>query len=206
MAIQSDENHQVEHHCKDSFKVKLLRYGVAVLCGIVISAFLPIYEYTSIQQNQNTYPVRTHRITGKTEIYGGSWLESDSGWLAELADRLIKLGKADQAESTPIEAPLTLSPKDLRKLTGEMVIKYGHLEVMLHNGTDRIIKEITIGVLVKDSKGEERISRDYRLSPYSDAFGAKPLTVTEFGGTAGFEPEKGDEIKWKIKSATASRW
>jgi hypothetical protein len=107
----------------------------------------------AVLQNGESYPVRINRLTGNSQVlYRGVWKP------ASILPTLVK----------PLQ---DLSPDDLRRVTVEgMSLEADEQDpepmyaITVHNGSDFILKAITVQIVVKDFDGVEVLSKAYMFS------------------------------------------
>ncbi len=175
-----------------------LKLAAAFIAGIVVAGFLPFYEYSNlVEKNGASYPVRTHRITGRAEIFGGEWNVANKGWVAELIENTQP---SSTVEST---ADKTLPPEEISKLAGEFVLtNTGFIEAEIYNGTNHAIRSVVIGLSVINDGDNAPTTRRYKLTPSYPYDQADPLQATSFKVNAGIRVAEKQKIKGKIESAT----
>lgn len=215
-------------------------FGIAMLLVVVGGPMLWFvwptpYRYDHIHIGSSVFPVRIHRLTGKTEIL------LPRGWQERPAS-------AEHKEKLP--------EKELSKLQGEASWDtWGHFAVSLYNGTEWRIDAITVRVttlsppsrinwnqaahdqeflsLPGDRKlvvlsrlykvaelpatEQTRVTRVFILGrenlfsfePISRLYrlsgDSSPYTTSKFDGDLGFIPSPGQTWDWSVVEATATR-
>ena len=155
---------------------------VAVVLGIIAFTVWPtLYRYDRIQLQGTIFPVRIHRLTGKTEI-----LQGFTGWQQVGANR---------SETSPLK---NVSPSDLAKIDGTLSLTdYGWIEAHLYNGTSKKLDTVTVEVTLYNSDGGVQLSRQYKLGPT----GGDPLQSSKFIVESGIYFQKGQRFEWRMVSA-----
>jgi len=150
----------------------------------VLGAWLTMYRYDSLCVGPSTrYPVRIHRLTGRTEIL------DPSGWKA-----------VPDAPSTI--STVALPADELKKLAGDVSVSPdGRIYCRVYNGSRYALSEITISAEVLDSKGTAVPRRLYRM-PYSEGC-LDPLRSGSFSQDAGLGAfsNGGQKLSWEIAEA-----
>lgn len=182
---------------------------VLLLAAIIFAVFVwpTRYRYDHLKMGDSNYPVRTDRLTGKTEVL------AQNGW-QEL------ISESESEEEIPAE--------EVAKLTGQASIDHSVMKVALYNGSDWKVTEITVLVTVRGNpyssafedflgipaeevakiksktKPEEiLVERPYRLR--LSGYTADPQENTNFSGDLGFGLASGQTWEWKITGAKGRR-
>jgi hypothetical protein len=153
-----------------------------ILIGLAVFVWPTRYRYDHMKMRENDLPVRTDRLSGKTE-----WLVPQ-GWRT--------LGNTDENQKPPTELPT----EQVARLTGQAAITdIGWIEVHVYNGSNWTASEITVLVTVLDAQKNQVLSRPYRLIPQDgDSF---PQSVNTFHNSLGFTLDKGQTWTWSITRA-----
>jgi hypothetical protein len=141
------------------------------------------WRYDQMTTGSGTFPVRTHRITDRAEILLGP-----RGW--------VHAGNEPQSDK-PLR---TLSEEEISKVQGTLAItNYGWLDLSLHNGTDRKIRELLVELILDAHGGQPIERREYRLPVYA----GEPLTAFAVKAACGCQIAQGQGFSWRILSAKA---
>jgi hypothetical protein len=140
-----------------------------------------LYRYDSMTVGPLHIPVRIHRVTGRTEgLY-------PSGW-AEIAARPESRRQISE----------DLTADELGKLTGTAKItNSGWIEAQIYNGTEKAVREVTVGVSIRNKDGTIAVDRRYALT---SSMGRR-LSSSEYIAKLGFQLEPGQKLEWSIVSA-----
>lgn len=154
-----------------------------LILGASIFVWPTSYRYDRMRVRELDLPVRTNRLTGKTEaLY-------PSGWRT--------LGNRD---NPPTQDDKTLTGEELARLTGEArLTDYGWIKAEIYNGTTRPVREVTVELVVRDRNYEVVLQRAYALTSTM----GRPLGSSEYIGNAGFTLREGQVWEWKIVGAKA---
>lgn len=170
----------IHHQTKQTVTFALLFVLVLLVAWFV---WPTPYVYDQVTDKSTTTPIRTHRITGKAEQF-----YLNHGW--------VEIG--DHTESIPAKSA-NLTDEEVKKLEGNLVLtNYGWIEANFYNGTDKTVSSVILHLEVSDSKGANKLSRNYKLSTTDGA----PLRSSKYIVEAGFTLSKGDSMRGKIISAT----
>ncbi len=157
--------------------------ALSALTAVAVTAYTvwpTPYRYDQLKVDGDVYPVRTHRITGKTQVLRGL-----DGWV--------------DAREKRSSAPTQLPPVELGKLDGTLqVTTYGWIEAAIYNGTNRDLGRVTVELAGFDRNKRELLRRTYELTSTD----GHALSASEFIANAGFTLEQGHTFQWSIVSAT----
>lgn len=143
--------------------------GIAIICGTLILIgilFWPtLYRYDKMTWQGNTFPVRTHRLTGYTEYFlRGKWISSKKSKILPYDEQVKVTGNAG--------------------LSG-----YGSFSGKAYNGSNWTITDMIIRVVAKEKNGSIRWDRKFKetqvIPPLSIA--SIDITVTDDENVASFE-------------------
>ncbi|MEW6068110.1 MAG: hypothetical protein AB1610_07460 [Nitrospirota bacterium] len=133
--------------------------SIAIICATLILIgllFWPtLYRYDKMTLQGNTFPVRTHRLTGYTEYFlMGKWIPQKG-----------------QERSKKSEI---LSVEEQNKVTGNAGLSgYGSFSGKIYNGSSWTITDMIIRVIAKEKNGNVRWDRKFKetqiISPLSTA-------------------------------------
>jgi len=155
--------------------VALIAVGI-----LAVTVWPTLYRYDRVNVSGNSYPVRTHRFSGKTEM-----LYMGTGWVE------LKSSRSNNPPPVPMG--------ELAKLDGRLgVTTDGWLAANIYNGTSRDLDKVQVEVVVSDPSGTEVLRRIYELTSTDGA----PLSSSRFIAKSGFSLEGGQTYTWWIVSAT----
>ena len=170
-------------------KQNLILIAIIVLVFIGIFVWPTLYRYSHITLQGRTYPVRVHRITGRTEILNplvGHWTAIG-----------IKSEKPKKPKSVPLPYEALSKIEGTARITSSFDFPPREFEANIYNGSNWTITDLIILIEVKDKKtGKKKLSRKYTLSGY-----VEPLSSSVFTTHLGFEPKKGESFTWQIIEA-----
>jgi len=128
----------------------------------------------------NNYPVRTDRLTGKTEVLAqGGWIE------------FPKPERDRQDQDLPVE------PDELTKITGHAGLDtVGYFKGDIYNGNAFDLASVVVEVEVQNPDKSTDFTRTYDLR---ETFRA--LSDTEIIERTDISLGRGQSISWSIKSA-----
>lgn len=157
-------------------------FCIVILIGLAIFVWPTRYRYDHVIMEQNDLPVRTDRLSGKTELL------VPSGWRT--------LGNTSESQKPPTDLP----PDQVARLTGQASTPVTDwLEVHIYNGSGWKVSEITVLVTVLDAHKNQVLSRPYRLDPrYGDSI---PQSDSTFRNSLGFTLVGGQTWTWSITGA-----
>ncbi|MCL5773134.1 MAG: hypothetical protein M1536_01980 [Firmicutes bacterium] len=175
-------------------KIIISAVGVILLLLFIIFVWPTRYRYDRLQ----SWPVRIDRITGKTEIlYEDGWKNAGSaGEGDKITPEMLEGFGEQQAAPTPQDEELPRS--EIFKLAGQSQIIDNSLRCNIYNGSDWMVNEVTVEIIVKNSDGSNVLSRKYRLNRYNYC---EPLKSVEFYANVGFTLERGQTWSWQIVGA-----
>lgn len=156
--------------------------AVALIAGgiLAVTVWPTLYRYDRVNMSGDSYPVRTHRFSGKTEM-----LRIGTGWVEFKSSR----------SKTPTPVPMD----ELAKLDGRLsVTTYGWIKANIYNGTNRDLDKVRVEVVVSEASGTEALRRVYELT----STGGNPLSSSEFITECGFSLGKEQNYTWHLVSAT----
>lgn len=162
------------------FKVNLTAIVLGVMfCSTILFIALFVwpgmYKYDKMDQK---WPVRINRLTGETEVL------IPEGWVP-----LGKAGVGQQEQNEPVDVPeeelkkidLKLKYREQMSALNPNQVLIRELSGTLYNGTERMIRQLTIEVTVFDEDNKIELSRKYVLNteaqPYSDTEVSKPIEI-----------------------------
>ena len=126
---------------------KILLIASLIFIGLLLFGYFVYptrYRYDHIKIGQNDLPMRTDRVTGKTEVF------MMTGWI----DQSPKPGKPE----------IQLAPWDIAKITGTAAFSTQYFDFQAYNGTPFVLSEVTIAITVFDEDHKAIISgRQFRL-------------------------------------------
>ena len=166
--------------------------------GFVVSMLLFLllvwptpYRYDHMTVQGNVLPVKTYRLTGKTEFL------TPSGW-REVDER----SNGRQEEQLPSQ--------DLAKITGtyqiENIGKDGRITFQAYNGTEWTVTTIRIEIDVTHGDWHtDDFPRLYDLSPTYPYTHLPPCKSGEFTTDLGFQLQQGDTRSFRIVSARGTK-
>jgi hypothetical protein len=137
--------------------------SIFVICTAIILIgllFWPTpYRYDNMTIEGNIFPVRTFRLTGNTEYYlMGDWIGKEKSKKDQV--------KIKESELLPIE--------ESSKITGSLYIDhFGSLCGEIYNGSNWIITDVILRVVVKEKKGKVRWDRRFK-----DELNITPLSTS----------------------------
>ena len=181
--------------------------------GFLALVWPTIYSYDHLQFGENRLPVRTHRISGSTEM-----LLPYKGWIAAAADSAVA------EDSTKLA---TLPVEELAAVDGTLEIRDGQLTCKMYNGSKWRVQELVVEVRIvpfeidwesltaidgddditvdaanktriSDSPSPPRLVRDYKLS---NNYFTEPLTTGIFDEYVWLNLMPRERLEWHIKSA-----
>lgn len=113
----------------NSLRIMFVAGGLFVVGILAVTVWPTLYRYDRVTEDGDTNPIRTHRLSGKTER-----LYSRVGWV-------------DISSSSPY-APTPVPQKELEKIEGEMDISDKRILVETYNGTSRALSSIRVEVII----------------------------------------------------------
>lgn len=159
--------------------------AIPVLVMFCVFVWPTRFRYGHMKLGDSVLPVRTDRLSGKTEVL------FPDGW-RDLSDEKVN------ANQRPTNAERPLPPDAIGKLSTQGTItSYGWIEVSLYDGSNWNTSELTVNVEVSDPSGKEVMSRPYRLIP-EDGERATPQTSTNFHAPLGFALSQGQTWSFGI--------
>jgi hypothetical protein len=146
--------------------------SVFIICAtIIFVAFIfwpTLYRYDKITNDANSYLIRTHRITGYTEVfYNNIWIAQQNN---------IKIEKLPLNEQS--------------KVTGNAGLNnYGSFSGKIYNGSSWSINEIVIRVCAMELDGSVRWERNYKKSVLIDPLSTSDIDikVIDYGNVPKYE-------------------
>jgi hypothetical protein len=166
----------------------LVAGGLIVVGILAITVWPTLYRYDRMTVSGGSYPVRTNRFSGKTEM-----LSIGTGW--------FELKSSHQSTPTPAPTPSQnpVPTDELAKLDGRLnITTYKWIEADIYNGTSRALGNVRVEIVVSEESGAEAFRRVYELT----STGGDPLSSSRFIAECGFSCEKGQTYTWRIVSAT----
>jgi hypothetical protein len=155
----------------------------AILVGLGVFVWPTRYRYDHVKMGENDFPLRTDRLSGRSEM-----LTPQYGWHT--------LGRPAETQNLPVIQELPT--ERLAKLEGQASVDdVGWIEVHVYNGSDWTVSEITVLVTVLDAQNNQILSRPYRLAGGPST----PQSDTRFRDSLGFTLAKGQAWTWSITSA-----
>lgn len=159
---------------RDAFNTRRSRW-VACGCGAVVLAMVAWfvwptpYRYDHMNHKGSVYPVRIHRILGRTEYL------LPTGWT---------IAKSRQKQQSELPAAAIAQLDAEFSLTG-----YGYMEAVIYNGSEWTIHGVTVELLspAKSKRMEYKFFRSEGLG--------RPRTNSEFSGKIGGRVT-GDIFDW----------
>jgi hypothetical protein len=134
-----------------------------------------VHKYDKLTLDGDTYPLRIHRITGKTEMFSGEW-------------ETVK-------ETPPTPKSTKLPPWDAAKVTGNASLSgYGSFSGKLYNGSSWHITRIIFRVTAKESDKSLRWDRQF-----DDKIKIAPLSTSKF--FVSVIDDKNVDFEWDIVEA-----
>jgi hypothetical protein len=150
---------------------------------LAVTVWPTLYRYDRVTMSGNSYPVRTNRFSGKSEM-----LHMGTGWV-----------KLKSSMSSMSKNPTPVPMGELAKLDGRLsVTTYGYIKADIYNGTSRDLDRVRVEVVVSEASGTEALRRVYELT----SIGGAPLSSSEFIADCGFSLERGQTYTWRLVSAT----
>lgn len=149
--------------------------NIAIICATItlIGIFFwpTLYRYDKMILEGNTFPVRTHRLTGYTEYFlMGEWIPQE--------------GQQSRKKSKILPFDEQIKVAGNAGLSG-----YGSFRGKVYNGSSWTITDMIIRVIAKEKNGSVRWDRKFKeaqiISPLSTA--SIYITVTGDENVASFE-------------------
>jgi hypothetical protein len=172
----------------------------AALVAMIALLWFNRYAFSEMKIGDSTFPVRTSRFSGKSEVFVmGQWTQM--GGVA--------------SSSTSSDKSFALEADDLRKIDGragirpqEYVVAGEPQKVLLscnvYNGSSHSLSALTVRVEIKETDKQKGLTRDYRLQPKNGGV-VLPLSNGYFETDIGLAvPEQG-QWGWEIIGASGVR-
>lgn len=131
---------------------------VVIVAVFLFALFIwpTIYRYDKYISRQNTYPVRTNRITGNSAIFrGDKWVSQDKN------EDKIKV--------------VRIPSEEIQKVTGNAEIGSSYFEGDIYNGTNWIITVLTIRIIAHDNTGSVIWDRKFEETTYILPFSTQDI-------------------------------
>lgn len=171
---------------------------VAAAAVVVISLlWFNRYSFSEMKIGDNTFPVRTSRFSGNSEVF--------------VMGRWTQMGGTSGGSSAS-KGSSALAPDEIRKIDGRAGIrpvqyvgempKY-YLNCSVYNGTSVSLAELTVRLEIQETEKQKGFTREYRLRPKNGGV-VLPLSNGDFEADIGIEPESG-KWSWGIVGASGVR-
>jgi hypothetical protein len=171
---------------------------VGVIVAVMFSVFVwpTLYRYDHLNVAGSVIPARINRLSGSTDIL------NTYGW------QHIK-------DNTKNEYNI-LKNNELSKLAQQSAnLESGYIRAGIYNGTDKIITEITIEIILSTQIGGRTIDNLFDVGNQSNTIkwqvewtrkymlrgSCEPLSSSEFNAKVGFEPNYQQKWTWNIVGA-----
>jgi hypothetical protein len=184
---------------KQNQRIILICVAAAVLVVGVLLWFNR-YSFSEMRIGDNTFPVRTSRFTGESEVFVmGSWTQMGG----------------DASTSSSTDKTFVFGPDELRKIDGRAGIRKQEfvpvgevpktlLSCSVYNGTSHSLGELTVRLELKETDTQKGVTRDYRLRPKSGGF-VPPLSNGDFETDIGLAAPDQGKWSWAVVGATGLR-
>jgi hypothetical protein len=161
-----------------------------VLVSGAIFVWPTMWRFDHLTSSGDTFPIRIHRITGRTEILLGvqGWVETGEASKPSVATEALV---PKESLSVPIE--------ELAKLDGNLSIThYGWIHLDIYNGTARRLRQVQVRVVVSAKDGTESMNREYAISTAD----GESLSSFRLLADCGCRVETNQALSWSITGAT----
>jgi len=184
---------------------------VCVVAAVMIVGLLlwfNRYSFSEMKISGDTFPVRTSRITGKSEIFSvGGWTQLGSGSTDSTSADRVKL-QADDLQKLKGSARIGSDMIDALKYNGKDPREYQisdplKLTCAVYNGTTYSLTELTVRLEIKQTAKQNGFIREYRLLPKKGGV-LSPLSNGDFEAEIGVYPEDGT-WSWGLVGASRAR-
>ena len=147
---------------RDRSKTMTLTAGAGLLIVLAVTVWPTRYRYDHVNLRGSVLPVRTDRLSGRTEILSGM-----NGWV-EVGD--------PKNTGNPGPKMQELPAVERAKVTGNAGLAYGTLfQGKLYNGSSFYLREVVITITAQEKSGNPRWSRQFK-----DEVFIEPLTTGNF--------------------------
>lgn len=144
------------------------------------------WRYDRLTLGDKTYPVRTHRVSERAEMF------TNDGW--------ERVGGGADAPSVSRPA-VKLTPEEVGAIQGTMnITSEGKLHFDLHNGTERELIELQVDVFIGPIGNVEATRRRYKI-PVSLG---KPFSAVFLYVPCGCKVRSGETYTWQFVGAIGS--
>ncbi len=183
---------RTENSSRDDLRFAIIVWLIllSILAVLVIVAWENHYRFHERQlADGESYQLRTNRLTGKTEVLDqGQW--KSASILPSLTKAIESLPAADIQKLTAMVDPKFKHTYD--EDFGEDVSFY----LELYNGSNFILKEITVEIIVKDSHGDQVLRRVYPFSQRQE-----PGEKRSYFQSLDFRVGPGQSWSWRLVGA-----
>jgi hypothetical protein len=155
--------------------------GIIVAAVAVLILWGNRFSYSEFKNDGLTLPLRTSRLSGKSELFNGtSWINLE--------------GNSSSGGNSESRSRFQLKQEDVNKLKGnaipDLVSSDGVsrtvvLNCNLYNGSQFAVSDVTIRIRLEASIPKNAIERDYRVSPENGV--AKSLANSVFKVDTGLD-------------------
>ena len=159
--------------------------ALAVICAFALAVgvlFWPtLYRYERFGSGDGSVPIRINRVTGRTQMFIGEWVDSETPAKSAAASR---------------DASRMLDSVEISQLSGRGAVDaVGYFRADIYNGTSCTITKLYLSIAPLDARDRVLYSRDFQHVVFID-----PLTTDDIilqSGGAG----RITSTAWDIDSA-----